>query len=136
MTAEQLAMALNGRQYRHEMTPEEERAAKKHGLVVVFGASDDLVELCGSIDDEVGAYGGGQFLVDADGVLPERDEEWDDEEMLDFLIRKKAARTIEALWCDAEGYSWTFRTDIPCYVFDISWEYSGSLSASQVLGSR
>ncbi len=56
MNAKQLAAQLNGREYGSEITKEEEAAAKKAGLVVVYGASDDLVELRGAIEEEVGAY--------------------------------------------------------------------------------
>jgi hypothetical protein len=54
MTKEELAAKLNGREYDEEMTTEEEAEAKASGLVVIFGASDDLMELRGAIDDEIG----------------------------------------------------------------------------------
>lgn len=50
---------LNGREYGDEITREEEAMAKAHGLVVVFGYSDDNMEFCGAITDEVGCYDGG-----------------------------------------------------------------------------
>lgn len=59
MTAAELAALLNGREYRKEMSRDEEQVAKAAGLVVVFGASDDLMELRGAISDEVGCYDGG-----------------------------------------------------------------------------
>lgn len=49
---------LEGREYRKEITKEEEEEAKAAGIVVAFGASDDLVELRGAINDEFGAYDG------------------------------------------------------------------------------
>ena len=42
MTKEELAATLNGREYNHEITKEEEAEARENGLVVIFGASDDL----------------------------------------------------------------------------------------------
>lgn len=48
MTAKQLAARLDGREYLKEITPEEEREAEANGLVVVYGYSDDNVELAGS----------------------------------------------------------------------------------------
>ena len=56
MTKEELAELLNGRQYRHEITDGEAEQANKDGLVVVFGASDDLIEIRGAITDEIDAY--------------------------------------------------------------------------------
>lgn len=120
MTADELALELNGRQYRDEMTPAEEKAAKAAGLVVVFGASDDLMEVRGAVCDEFDACGGGSFLIDARGVLPyERDDDWDDAEMLNYLTRKKHAREVEAMWGEDGAYSWTFKTDIPHATFDV-----------------
>ena len=58
MTKEELAALINGRKYRHELTDKEEKAAKDARLVVVFGASDDLMEFRGAINDECGAYDG------------------------------------------------------------------------------
>ena len=47
MTKEQLAELLNGNEYRDEMTKEQEQAAKQNNLLVLFGASDDLLEMRG-----------------------------------------------------------------------------------------
>jgi len=66
ITMRQLASRLNGRSYRNEITPEEERLAKENHLVVIFAASDDLVELRGAIHDELGAS---TFHLTKKGVL-------------------------------------------------------------------
>jgi hypothetical protein len=58
MDAKALAALLTGREYRQEITRAEEADAKAAGLVVAFGASDDLLEFRGAIDDEVGCYDG------------------------------------------------------------------------------
>lgn len=64
MNKEQFAQLLNGRQYRQEMTKEEEELAKENGLLVCFGASDDLLEFRGIIYDDADVYRGGSvFLV-------------------------------------------------------------------------
>lgn len=63
MTKEQLAELLNGNEYRDEMTKEQEQAAKQNNLLVLFGASDDLLEMRGAIRDEVGAYDGGEYAA-------------------------------------------------------------------------
>lgn len=49
MTKESLAAILNGRTYGDEITKEEEAQAKAAELVVIYGASDDLVEFGGAI---------------------------------------------------------------------------------------
>lgn len=111
MTPKELAERLNGREYGSEITLEEMHIAKEFGLVVVFGASDDLMEFRGAIDDEGGCFGGGTVYFDQNGVAQ------DDEAIKSF--------EIEAIW-GHEGYSWVYETDIPHETFDIleeGWRY-------------
>lgn len=122
ITMEQLARLLDGREYGSEIAPDEEAAAKEAGLVIIFGASDDLVELHGAIDDEVDAYGGTAFSIDREGVIPrERDDRWAMSEMQNWF--RRVARVdnilIVADWCPdddpgrppwvirASGVSWS-----------------------------
>lgn len=119
MTKEELAGKLDGREYRKEIDLAEEKSAKEARLVVVFGVSDDLMEFRGAIDDEVGAYDGGEALVDARGLLPSRSDIDDDVILEDFFARRKLAWLIEALWCAEGEWRWTFRTDIPHATFEV-----------------
>lgn len=94
-----LAKRITGRQYGSELEKDAEEWAKKNGLVVVFGASDDLIEFRGAIDDEKDCFGGGEILVDDN-------------------------HTIKVIWCekDEEGYirySWRYETDVPHRTFEI-----------------
>lgn len=121
MTKEQLAELLNGREYSEEIDHYEEVGAKKDGLVVVFGYSDDAVELRGAIHDEVGAYDGTTLYFDNAGLL---ENKCDDEDCPYHEEAKKTAKTIEAV-SDMSGkgdYCWTFKTDIPHATFDIMEE--------------
>jgi hypothetical protein len=122
MKKEDLAATLNGVQYpaHRSITGHIIEQAKAGGLVIVYGASDDLMEFAGAIRDEVGCYEGGEALVDAKGVL-DRDQidDDDDEAIADYVTRKKAGRTIEALWCAEDGISWTYKTDIPHATFEV-----------------
>ena len=123
MTAKELAEAMNGRQYRREITREEARESKDSGLVVIFGASDDLCELCGAINDEIGAWDGTTFLIDREGVIPsERDDDWTDEEMVNYFRRKASPTNIEvaAKWCPSGlDASWLIVTQHAHETFDI-----------------
>ncbi|TGE29774.1 hypothetical protein [Hymenobacter metallicola] len=58
MTKEQLAASLDGCQYRDEVNKEWAKIAEEAGLIVVFGASDDLMEVRGAVDDELNAWDG------------------------------------------------------------------------------
>lgn len=110
MTPETLAALLNGREYRNEMTREEEQAAKAAGLVVVFGASDDLVELRGAIYDEVGAYHGTSFRVDREGLKPAWDDiDHEDEDACETYFRRKAVPFSEVR---VVGPPWLFFTSV------------------------
>ena len=119
MTAKDLAEKINNVEYPVRIDPELNKLAKINGLVIVYGASDDLMEFDGAISDEVGCCGGGTTLIDREGLLPDRESLDDDEELEDFFQRKNSARVIEALWCKEEGVSWTYKTDIPHATFDV-----------------
>ncbi|RFP19636.1 hypothetical protein D0T23_04965 [Duganella sp. BJB475] len=116
---DQFAAALSGREYPFDLTKDEQAQAKAAGLLVIFGASDDLMEFRGVENDEFGCYNGGTALIDAKGVLPERENIEEDAELKDFFAREPAARKIEALWAAEPGYSWTYRTDVPHATFEI-----------------
>lgn len=95
-------------------------SAAAHGLVIVYGASDDLMELEGAIHDEFGCFGGGIALVDKQGLLSRLDAEFDEEpESEEISLRKKAAREIEPRWCKEPGIRWTYRTTIPHATFHV-----------------
>jgi len=123
MTPQDLAEKLTGREYTQEITKAEAAEAKAHGLVVVFGASDDLVEFRGAIYDEIGAYGGNICMVDDQGLLPDWQSLVDDgareDDCRSYFQRKGSARPIKALWAAEGDLSWTFRTDIPHATFEI-----------------
>jgi hypothetical protein len=125
MDMHELAKRLDGRQYRNEMTLAEEDAAKADGLVVMFGASDDLIELRGAIHDEVGACDGGEVWLDEKGELVPEIEDSEEIEVLkkygvfDVVKAKRdASNKIEGVWGGGD-YSWTFKTDIPHATFEI-----------------
>lgn len=117
LSKELLAVALHGREYPFDLTKEEQAQAKAAGLLVIFGASDDLMELRGIECDEIGAPG--VALIDAMGLLPNRDSIDDDAMLKDFFAREPLARKVEALWAAEDDNSWTYRTDVPHAHFDI-----------------
>ena len=73
MTAKELSEMLSGREYGMEITKDEERQAADAGLVVVYGYSDDNVEIAGAISDEFGAYEGGPICLTKTGLFEEPD---------------------------------------------------------------
>lgn len=75
ITKEQFAALITGNEYLEEMTREQETVAKDNNLLVLFGQSDDLLEMRGVIHDEVGAFEGGDYALVLDGELYADDEE-------------------------------------------------------------
>lgn len=119
MNAIELANELNGTEYPFRPTRDIIQKAIDNNLVIVYGASDDLMELEGAIVEEVDASGGGIVRVYKSGVLGSRDDLDTDEDLEAWLQNKSNSKTIEAKWCETEEYSWTYQTDIPHSVFDI-----------------
>lgn len=122
-TAAELAAILDMWAYPFRPGKDILERAKANGLVIVHGASDDLMLFDGAIRDEFGAYDGGTALVDAKGLLAEDAADLDTEqELADYFARKPHAKSIEALWCDEAnggGFTWAYRTDIPHATFEI-----------------
>lgn len=110
MTREEAAVALDGNQYGKEGNKELFAAMKAAGLVAVFGASDDLMELRGAIDDEVGCWNGGTAHFNRGGIIT------NDCENDDCPHFKRALETapgiVKAVW-DRNGFSWQYDTDLP-----------------------
>lgn len=121
MTKEELATQLNGIEYPTRIPGALIVAAQSAGLVILCGASDDLMEFYGARREEIGCYDGGYAYVDQDGPLPDPDclDDRDSEEAMKYYQRKANAMPIEACWCKEEGYSWTYKTDIPHASFEV-----------------
>lgn len=122
MDAKELAQQLNGSKYPCDIPKALAQLAKDNGLVIVYGASDDLMEFDGAFRDEVGAYEGTTVKISAKGLLPNfEDINKDDKDALRkyFATESIGHSTIEALWCKEDGYSFTYKTAIPHATFDV-----------------
>ncbi|WP_353175738.1 hypothetical protein [Delftia acidovorans] len=115
---------LHGMEYPLRIPKAITEAARANGIVIVYGASDDLMELEGAIHDEFGCYEGGTAKLDAKGLLQDWDsvkDRGDKDEITDWLAREKAAKSITAIWGPSEpqGASWAYETAIPHATFDV-----------------
>lgn len=115
MTTKEIAAILDGMEYGQEIREQDLQYAKENGVVIVFGASDDLMELRGAIEDEVGCDGGGRAFFDRNGLLQNK---CDNEDCPHFQEKLPHAKYIESVW-DSEGYSWIYKTAIPHETFEI-----------------
>lgn len=117
ISIKEFAKLLNNREYGEEITDKEIELAKELGFIVVFGTSDDLLELRGVINDEIDCYNGGKIYIDKDG-------EYDIFEECECnckhsQLAKERCNIIEALWYQKENISWIYKTDIPHETFNI-----------------
>lgn len=113
MNAKEAAAQLDGSQYREEGSRELFAAMKAAGLVAVFGASDDLMEFRGAIDDEISAWEGVTAHLTAAGLLQ---NDCDNGGCPHFAKLQKQAKTIRAIWNEGP-YAWQYETSIPCERF-------------------
>jgi len=117
LTKEKLAAKLNGREYGDEITSKEKSLAKENNLVVVFGYSDDLMELEGAICDEIGAWEGSKIYLNDLGIIV---NDCDDEDCPYFQkLVEHAPYYIEACWSEDDEFTWTYKTNIPVATFEI-----------------
>jgi hypothetical protein len=131
MTTTEFANLLDGRTIGNEITNEEKAIANQHGLIVIYGASDDLMEFEGAMSDEVGVFTGGKACFTKEGVIMSND---DDEiaralELLKdngFDVTRLAVNEVEAVWDETVDFgegdiqcSWQYKTEIPHEKFRI-----------------
>lgn len=125
MTPQEMADQLDGREYPLRLSDQEKDFASVQGMVVVYGASDDLMEVEGAIQDEGDCYNGETFQIDKEGII----ESWEsakdniesEEGFQRYFRRKENAKQIEAIW-DKDDISWQYKTDIPHATFKIMEE--------------
>lgn len=121
MTKEEFAEKLNGLEYPTVFEANIEADAKESGLVVVYGMSDDLMEMRGAINDEGDCFQGDTFTINKDGIMQDfRHYDGSREEVLEkyFLAKNSPKAAIKAVW-DEDGIPWQIRTDLPHATFDI-----------------
>jgi len=120
LTAEAFAKMIDGCSYGKELTKEQRQLAKENGLVVVYGASDDLMEFDGAIYDEMDCYGGCTAFLHREGFLKSPDCDCEECEYFKNYVRQNY-RSITSFWCREDGYAWTYETEIPHATFEI-WD--------------
>lgn len=119
MELKKFAEKLSGREYRYpQFTAEEIKEAKDNNIVIIYGASDDLMEADGAIYDEGGCFDGGTIRF----YHNKTNNRWgmieDDDDNNDSVF------SITAKWCediDENGniISWTYETSLEHETFII-----------------
>ena len=112
---------LNGRNIGSEVSEEDADWLKSVGLVVIYGASDDLAEIRGAIEGEEDVYGGGEIAFTENDL-------WKRECDNDYCPHEQAIRDscvcVEAIWCEetesgTPTIEWTYKTDMPHETFEV-----------------
>jgi hypothetical protein len=118
MTKEQFAAMLDDRQYGDEITTGECKLANEHGLLVVFGDSDDGVKMRGFYHYFFNAIKGGSwqfFLTDNNELVFAAQDS-----LFSSAIDRSKPLIIEANWCpDNLDTSWLIKANVDCATFDI-----------------
>lgn len=116
MDIKEFAKSISGKEYGYpQFTKEEIETAKENGFVIVYGASDDLIEFDGAIRDEGGCFDGGRVYFNKTEVC--QDES-------DRSAFDNYSNSINAVWdgdTDENGklITWTYETEIPHETFMI-----------------
>jgi hypothetical protein len=115
ITVKEAAEQLNGREYREEGDRDFWNNLNQSGIVAVFGASDDLMEFRGAIDDEVGCYNGGTAYLNDSGLYSKHCEDDDCPHEKTIMARMSV---IEAIVGDGD-FLFVYQTEIPHETFII-----------------
>ena len=108
LTAGQFARILSLRDFEDGVYDIEIECAERNDLVIVYGYSDDLIELDGTIPAEGSCFEGGRFHLEQEKGL--------------WRLKRGLGRcnNITALWNDSmavnddgERILWSYKTDIP-----------------------
>lgn len=115
--AQSFALTHGDRTIGNECTKEEAEEAKRLGLVIVFGYSDDCTEFRGAIHDEVGY---GELTITTKGKILDNDQL----EALESLLADGTISHPPVLAKIKSTYNddgvWQFETDIPHARFDVT----------------
>lgn len=113
MGIKEFAKSISGKEYGYpQFTKEEIEESKENGFVIVYGASDDLMEFEGAIQDEGGCFDGGDVYFNKNEVCQ------DSKEKGNYPNCITAIRDRDE---DGSGnlITWTYETDIPHETFMI-----------------
>ena len=109
MKLKEFTERINGKQYLNELTDEDVQVARTNGFLIVYGYSDDNVEVDGVFCEEFGAYDGTVIFY-----RPSDKSVYESEDSCEGDIE------INCLWCAEDSeFSWSFKTSLPHETFEI-----------------
>lgn len=122
MELKEFAAMLNGREHQYpQFSKEELQIAKDNGIVIIYGNSDDLMEIEGAVLDEADVFEGGKVHIQ----LPyENSGQIIGGGVVAGNNGQSNVMCVEARWCfdkteDNKTIPWTYYTSVPHEEFDI-----------------
>ena len=115
MDLKEFAAKLDGGEMGMEVSEEIRQIARINDIVIIYGDSDDLMIIDGSIEDEAYCYDGGVIHISTTGIPQNKCYDADCPYYAESLSKYK---TVDAIW-DKDVYPWTYKTDIPHETFEI-----------------
>lgn len=113
---QEIAQMIDGVEYGKAIPLEAVELAKQSGVVIVYGASDDLMEFDGAFRDEVGAFEGGIAWMTPKGVFEPKCENSN----CPYAAKERdSAVIIRQVWCAPGQATWTYITAIPRTTFRV-----------------
>ena len=116
MTPQEFAERITGQEYPFALA--EPELAKENGFVVLWGQSDDSLEVDGLVRDKASAWDGVTCRIDKEGVLEINedgtfcsDEPETIEECRDWVRRYDASIQVKAEWCPDAYLRWRSTAD-------------------------
>jgi len=101
---ERVKLLIDGIDYRADLPVEAIELCKKSGIYIIYGASDDLLEVDGLHREEFGAYDG----------FDSADVEYEpDGGNINFVVKALKDNFVVAVWCPNPEVSWAMECT-PC----------------------
>jgi hypothetical protein len=119
MTKEQMARSISGNEYLKEVSPVDRIIARNSGLLIIYGASDDITIFDGVIRDEAGAWEGALHKILRNGDIFCRDDLHDEIISKGYSSPKVAINVTAEFAPDDVECTWRIKTDVPFAPFNI-----------------
>jgi len=116
MTTKEFANMIDGRHYPLRLTAEEIDLAIENEIIIVYGHSDDLVEINGIFSEEHPSDD--LIFLNKEGIIKNECNNEDCQYFRDKL-RNTGRNYIDPEWCKTDEYDFTYDTDIRHDTFDI-----------------
>ena len=111
----EISKILDGMDRTDDVPKDIEKLAKENNIIIIFGYSDDLIEVRGKIYDEFDIFDGDKLLFTSQGILSNEcyNKDCENFKLLKTLLNPQE---VKAIWRNSSPY-WSYQTDIPHKTF-------------------